>query len=109
MIVNLLRYPKRLIDLDELRGALGVKINGGSKITSKFADLQATKVHLVNSADSVDRSQTAGERYVTLTHCWGKLKPGQSPQLKLTEKTERRFLGEGIELRELTKVSYLTP
>ena len=40
-------------------------------------------------------------RYVTLSHCWGKPREGFDP-LKLTSLTMARFMGEGIELRELS-------
>jgi hypothetical protein len=46
--------------------------------------------------------QRENNRYVTLSHCWGKPKSVTS-QLKLTSKNEERFKKQGIELRDLPK------
>ena len=76
---------------------------GGLKVLSERADLRTTKIYLINTADVIETLRTASERYVTLSHCWGKPKSVQG-QLKLTTKTEKKFKEEGIELRELPKV-----
>ncbi|KAK7191644.1 HET-domain-containing protein [Paraphaeosphaeria sporulosa] len=88
-------YPKRLLDLEKLSKAHGLKFPGGLKVLSERADLRKTKVHLIDGTE-------ASGRYVTLSHCWGKPKSVQG-QLRLTGKTERKFRVEGIELRELPK------
>lgn len=73
-------YPRRLLDLEELR-------------TDKDPDL--ARVRLVES--EIIRPN---ERYITLSHCWGKQKPGKEP-LKLTFTTEKRLKDEGVGLQEL--------
>jgi hypothetical protein len=92
-------YPRRLLDLEDLRNNPG--------------DLQRAKMRLIESNEHLDQ-RTAGirgrysaprrvnDRYVTLSHCWGEQKPGLVP-LKLTFETERRFENEGIRLQELPK------
>ncbi|KAF2442212.1 HET-domain-containing protein [Karstenula rhodostoma CBS 690.94] len=88
-------YPKRLLDLEELSKAHGLKDIGGLKVLSERADLRKTKVRLIDGTD-------ANGRYVTLSHCWGQPKSVQG-QLRLTGRTEKKFREDGIELRELPK------
>lgn len=103
-------YPKRLIDLEELRNANGLKEIDGLTILSEHGDIEHRRVHLVefdehrNPIDirQGDAEESENFRYVTLSHCWGKPKSLQG-QLKLTSKTENRFRTEGIELKELPK------
>jgi heterokaryon incompatibility protein (HET) len=68
---------------------------------STRANLERTKVRLVEP-DANATSKRENNRYVTLSHCWGKPKNVQG-QLKLTTQTEDRFKTEGIALRELSK------
>ncbi|KAI4953945.1 hypothetical protein J4E91_002794 [Alternaria rosae] len=92
-------YPRRLIDLQDLR--------------ANRHDLRNARVRLVESAECPGlqttssgghrfRSRRQDDRYVTLSHCWGKPGPGVTP-LKMTFDTERRFKTEGIGLQELPK------
>ncbi|KAF1944137.1 HET-domain-containing protein [Clathrospora elynae] len=81
-------YPRRLLDLRELRGA--------------HSNLERAKVHLVESKDACNAIRREHDRYITLSHCWGKSESGEGP-LKLTFDTEKRFKDEGIRLKELSK------
>jgi Heterokaryon incompatibility protein (HET) len=94
-------YPKRLIDLENLRGANGLKELDNLTFFSEHANLERSKVRLVEP-DAHATSERENNRYVTLSHCWGKPKSVQG-QLKLTSQTEDRLKTEGIELRELSK------
>tara|TARA_R110002003_G_scaffold194_7_gene15243 strand:+ start:14960 stop:17071 length:2112 start_codon:yes stop_codon:yes gene_type:complete len=118
-------YPKRLLDLEDLRNANGLTELDGLKLLSEHGDIERTKVRLIEPAELIQQQTRAGKnivlmksethskrkisrrerenyRYVTLSHCWGKPKSVQG-QLKLSSKTEERFKKEGIELRELPK------
>ena len=92
-------YPRRLLDLQDLR--------------ANRHDLRNARVRLVESAECPGlqttssgghrfRSRRQDDRYVTLSHCWGKPGPGVTP-LRMTFDTERRFKTEGIGLQELPK------
>jgi len=91
-------YPRRLLDLEELR--------------THSEDLEKAKIRLVESDECLflkatnhdgclSPSNRQTDRYVTLSHCWGKQRPGG--MLKLTFSTESDFKKSGIELRELPK------
>jgi hypothetical protein len=97
-------YPRRLLDLEELKAAKGLKTGTNSVFISKHGDLDRRKVRLVEIDDQAanELSQRPNNRYVTLSHCWGKPTSVQS-QLKLTALTVRKFITEGIELQELAK------
>lgn len=118
-------YPKRLLDLEQLRGANGITDIDSLTILSEHGDVERKKVYLIETDEVfVQRSIGATElsmkvwdskkknksvrkeqknhRYVTLSHCWGKPKSVQG-QLRLDETTKDRFKREGIELRELPK------
>jgi hypothetical protein len=70
-------------------------------LLSAHGSLEHSRVRLVDSSElSIQWQQN--NRYVTLSHCWGKPKKARG-QLKLTAKTEQRFKKNGIQLRELTK------
>lgn len=71
---------------------------------SEHANLEPTKVKLVELDLIVmgKKGNEGNDRYVTLSHCWGKPRSVQS-QLKLTSRNENRFKRDGIELRELSK------
>ncbi|KAG9188639.1 hypothetical protein G6011_07344 [Alternaria panax] len=92
-------YPRRLLDLQELR--------------ANIRDPRKARIRLVESAECPGlqtkssgshcvRSRRQDDRYVTLSHCWGKPRDGVIP-LRLTFETERRFKTEGITLQELPK------
>ncbi|KAL5432090.1 hypothetical protein PMIN05_009097 [Paraphaeosphaeria minitans] len=87
------RYPKRLLDLKELKNAQGLKSLDGLRVLSHNVDLRKAKVRLIDGAK-------AHGRYVTLSHRWGTPKSIQG-KLRLTGKTEQKFRREGIELRDL--------
>lgn len=97
-------YPRRLLDLEGLHSTNRLTEGADSIFVSKCADLDRRKVKLVeiNDQTAIELSQRANNRYVTLSHCWGKPKSPQG-QLKLTTLTEEVFKTEGIELRELAK------
>lgn len=119
------QYPKRLLDIEELRKANGLTEVDALTLFSEQGDLQRTRVRLIDTNEVFDqktiRNRTTllmrskntnrskgttreqeNARYVTLSHCWGKPKSVQG-QLKLSTSTEERFKKEGIELRELPK------
>jgi hypothetical protein len=117
-------YPKRLLDIDELRGANGIKEIDSLTIMSEHGDVEQKKVYLVETDEvfhqspnmptklsvkskhsdrkKMGRTERDNHRYVTLSHCWGKPKSVQG-QLRLDKSTKERFKREGIELRELPK------
>jgi hypothetical protein len=85
-------YPRRLLDLTELRGAKH--------------DLRRAKVRLVETDNFFQETGSMGTshvstnheyRYITLSHCWGKPREGYEP-LRLTDITMARFMSDGIEL-----------
>ena len=91
-------YPRRLLDLGGLR--------------NHSEDLEKAKICLIESDECLFTSSTNNEgclsssirqtdRYVTLSHCWGKQRPDGI--LKLTFDTESDFKKSGIELRKLPK------
>lgn len=93
-------YPRRLLDLQELR--------------ANPQDPQRARVRLVESKECLGQpekrsifhhapAKRQNDRYVTLSHCWGKPGPNLPPPLKLTFETEKRFKNEGIRLHELPK------
>jgi hypothetical protein len=91
-------YPKRLLDLKELRSAC-IHERTRSKI------LLVESAHLPQSRTIKHRSdyittEDQNDRYVTLSYCWGEAEAGREP-LKLTFETEKRFKTEGIGLHEL--------
>ncbi|KAF2035855.1 HET-domain-containing protein [Setomelanomma holmii] len=88
-------YPKRLLDLEGLR----------------TANASVKKVRLIESDAFMKETKMVGGnrvykhpnyRYVTLSHCWGKPRSGHEP-LKLTSNTMKKFMTDGIDLRELPK------
>jgi hypothetical protein len=92
-------YPRRLLDLEDLRNNSG--------------DLLKAKVRLIESKDCLGPQAAASrgrritsnrenDRYVSLSHCWGKPTSGLVP-LQLTLETERQFKNEGIMLQELPR------
>ncbi|RAR02781.1 telomere length regulation protein-like protein [Stemphylium lycopersici] len=92
-------YPRRLLDLQELRASP--------------RDVQRARVRLVESKECIDQDEPhsllhndpakhRNDRYVTLSHCWGKAKPGSVP-LMTTFETEERFKNEGIMVQDLPK------
>jgi len=116
-------YPKRLLDIKELRSANGIKEIDSLTIMSDHGDVERKKVYLVETSDFTQnpgasnrlsvhswnsdrtkksRHEREDHRYLTLSHCWGKPKSVQG-QLRLDHTTEDRFKREGIELRELPK------
>ncbi|KAI4631976.1 uncharacterized protein J4E87_002683 [Alternaria ethzedia] len=116
-------YPKRLLDIGELRSANGIKEIDSLTIMSEHGDVERKKVYLretsgfrhipgiptkllmefwYNDRAKKRRVETEDYRYVTLSHCWGKPKSVQG-QLRLDHTTEERFKRDGIELRELPK------
>jgi hypothetical protein len=117
-------YPKRLLDLEELRSANGLKEIDGLTLLSEHGDIERKKVYLIETNEvfsqmtgnptrlmmgsktsdrrKMTREERENHRYVTLSHCWGKPKSVQG-QLRLDSITEDRFKIEGIELRELPK------
>ncbi|KAH8732831.1 heterokaryon incompatibility protein-domain-containing protein [Phaeosphaeriaceae sp. PMI808] len=116
-------YPKRLLDLEELRGANGLTEEDGLTILSEHSDLERRRVFLIETKEVIRQQTVEGkntvfmklregsknkireqenDRYITLSHCWGKPKSATG-QLRLSSKTEERFKKEGIELRELPK------
>ncbi|KAH7390654.1 heterokaryon incompatibility protein-domain-containing protein [Pyrenochaeta sp. MPI-SDFR-AT-0127] len=118
-------YPRRLLDLEEIRSANGLREIDGSTFLSEHSDLERKKVRLIESSEAIsqktrgdwtvvlmkskksdgseiDDCKRENHRYVTLSHCWGKPKSLQG-QLRLNNSTEARFKNEGIELRELSK------
>lgn len=94
-------YPKRLLDLSGLRSAKGIGELGALKILSHNQDIERTRIKLVET-NTIDIASQTNNRYVTLSHCWGKPKSVQG-LLKLTSRSEERFTKEGIEFRELRK------
>lgn len=94
-------YPKRLIDLKQIKNRNGLQEVESLTFFSKNSSLERAKVTLVEP-ETVDMNHAENNLYVTLSHCWGKPKSAQG-QLKLTTLTEARFKKEGIELRELPK------
>ena len=94
-------YPKRLIDLKQIKDANGLQELDSLTFFSKNSNLERVKVTLVEG-EAFDMNRIENNLYVTLSHCWGKPKSAQG-QLKLTTRTEARFKMEGIELRELSK------
>ena len=92
-------YPRRLLDLRELRANLKDPRNSRVRLveSSECPGLQ-TK----NNGNHRIRSGHQDNRYVTLSHCWGTPIDGVIP-LKMTTETERRFKTEGIRLQELPK------
>ncbi|KAF2690119.1 HET-domain-containing protein [Lentithecium fluviatile CBS 122367] len=94
-------YPKRLLDLSQLRKLSGLRHLDHSKPLSAYPDLERCKVPLVESSE-LWKNDIEDYCYVTLSHCWGKPKSTQG-QLKLTAKTEERFIKNGIQLGELSK------
>jgi hypothetical protein len=79
---------------------------------SEHGETERAKVHLIETDGTYQQdesgTQTAlmmkvqdNNRYVTLSHCWGKPNSVQE-QLRLNDKTEGR-LKEGVELQELPK------
>lgn len=94
-------YPRRLLDLEGVRSADGLRNLRSPIVLSDRSGLARTRVRLIESGD-IDIKAQENNRYVTLSHCWGKPKKGQQ-QLKLTTETEARFKGEGIELREFPR------
>jgi Heterokaryon incompatibility protein (HET) len=94
-------YPKRLIDLKQIKYANGLQEIDSLTFFSKSWNLERVKVTLVEPA-TLDMNHMENNLYVTLSHCWGKPESAQG-QLKLTTRTEARFKTDGIELRELSK------
>ncbi|KAL1623445.1 hypothetical protein SLS54_004434 [Diplodia seriata] len=94
-------YPTRLLDIQQLRSAKGVKIGEKFSFLSQNSDLQHTRIKLVEE-DHATLSAKKFNRFVTLSHCWGRPRSVQG-QLKLTSRTEEKFKTEGIELRSFTK------
>ncbi|KAK7733609.1 hypothetical protein SLS57_000624 [Botryosphaeria dothidea] len=97
-------YPKRLLELKNLRAAIGIQHKKDLTIFSMNANLELEKVKLIETADvglAALRSKHHN-RYVTLSHCWGKPRSVQG-QLKLTAHTEAKFKDGGIELRAFSK------
>jgi hypothetical protein len=96
-------YPKRLLDLEALRKVNGLQELDDSRLLSVSGNLEHAKVRLVETKGlSKDLRQKEHHRYVTLSHCWGKPRSVQG-QLKLTSKTEKRFINDGIRLGEFSK------
>ncbi|CAI9625634.1 unnamed protein product [Alternaria burnsii] len=117
-------YPKRLLDIEEIRGANGITEIDGLTILSEHGDVERKKVYLVETENvfcqssstppklsmkisdgdrkKMSRKEKENPRYVTLSHCWGKPKSVQG-QLRLDDTTRHHFKREGIELRELPK------
>ncbi|KAE8859456.1 hypothetical protein PTNB29_06687 [Pyrenophora teres f. teres] len=92
-------YPRRLLDLEELR------THSDDAEEARIRLIESEKVLFSKPADVEDfvsPSYRQNNRYVTLSHCWGKQRPNHAP-LKLTFDTESRFKNEGIELKELPK------
>ena len=94
-------YPKRLLDLEELRNASGLQYMDSPEPYPLSGDLAHCIVRLVES-DKLLIQKKRHNRYVTLSHCWGRPKSTQG-QLKLTLNTEQRFTEQGIALGELSK------
>ncbi|KAF2194080.1 HET-domain-containing protein [Zopfia rhizophila CBS 207.26] len=94
-------YPKRLLDIDDLKRANGLEEIDSLTFFSKHANLERAKVRLIET-DPDKTHERKNNRYVTLSHCWGKPRSVQG-QLKLTSRTEDRFKRDGIELKELSK------
>jgi hypothetical protein len=94
-------YPKRLLDLKWLRRAKGIGELRALQILSNNHNLEHTKIKLVDT-DAIDIASKTNNRFVTLSHCWGTPKSVQS-LLKLTSRSEGRFIREGIEFREFSK------
>jgi hypothetical protein len=117
-------YPKRLLDLGEIRGIRGIGDRDSLTVLSEQSDIERAKVYLVETDEvfmqsryvpsnltvkawNSDRTKMGrigreDGRYVTLSHCWGRPK-GVQGQLKLNVTNKERFIREGIELRELPK------
>jgi hypothetical protein len=93
-------YPKRLLDLDELRHAKGMRESTGLKILSENNDLDRAKIKLVEGKDIPALESRIHTRYVTLSHCWGTTK---QDVLKLTTQNEGRLKYDGIELSEFPR------
>lgn len=92
-------YPRRLLDLQELRAS---------------PDPHQTRIRLIESRNFIIGEETCSmsgflpskhqnDRYVTLSHCWGNPKLGSLPPLSMTFKNEKRFKTEGIIVKELPK------
>ncbi|KAB2575102.1 hypothetical protein DBV05_g6285 [Lasiodiplodia theobromae] len=82
-------YPDRLLDLEEVKCAIG----SGDEATSK------TRIRLLeNSADwKVEETEKAKDnRYVTLSHCWGDEMP-----LRLLSSNRKEMMVRGIALEDL--------
>jgi hypothetical protein len=92
-------YPRRLLDLRELRANLKDTRNAKIRLVESA---ECPGLQTKNDGHNRIRSAHLDDRYVTLSHCWGKPIVGVTP-LKLTTKTERRFKTEGIRLQELPK------
>ena len=84
-------YPRRLLDLNELRCVKGNKGRAKVRVVESSTFLQETRVIGTTTVYT-----NPNYRYVTLSHCWGKQQP-----LKLTSTNMARFMNSGIELREL--------
>lgn len=97
-------YPKRLLELKNLRAAIGIQHKKDLTIFSMNANLELEKVTLIETADVglAALRRKHHNRYVTLSHCWGKPRSVQG-QLKLTAHTEAKFKDGGIELRAFSK------
>ncbi|KAF2831442.1 hypothetical protein CC86DRAFT_463330 [Ophiobolus disseminans] len=87
-------YPRRLLDLEELRCTNGNKDRAKVRLVES-SDLMREKTML----GSTPVYKHANYRYVTLSHCWGKPREGYTP-LTLTDLTMARFMNDGIELEE---------
>ncbi|XP_014552810.1 hypothetical protein COCVIDRAFT_41105 [Bipolaris victoriae FI3] len=83
-------YPRRLLDLQELRAS---------------PDPHQTRIRLIESRDFIIGEETCimsgylpskhqNDHYVTLSHCWGNPKLGSLPPLSMTFKNEKRFKTE---------------
>jgi hypothetical protein len=94
-------YPKRLLDLKWLRRAKGIGELGALQILSHNYDIGQSRIKIVET-DNVDMASKTNNRFVTLSHCWGSPNSVQS-LLRLTNRTEGRFIQEGIAFREFPK------
>jgi hypothetical protein len=87
------------LDLKELRDNLGNPKSARIRLveSAECQGLQATsgRGHRI-------RSRRHDDRYVTLSHCWGKPITKVIP-LKLTSENEKRFKIDGVRLQELPK------
>jgi hypothetical protein len=93
-------YPKRLLDLDELRHAKGMRRTEGLGIVSENNDLDRAKIRLIESKDIPVTATRRHTRYVTLSHCWG---APTRDVLKLTSQNEESFKDDGIELSQFPR------